>query len=229
MSTNIVETIRTRLDSMGMSQAQFAKQVSATPSQMSIFLKGNGSLSTKCLNNSLDLVGIDLSLYSNRNNLAKRVASFLISKNVSSIENWTKNDLAIFTQQKEISLLFDVQSEEEYIELEQSGIIDIESTFPYFKAMVTYFMSLDGIKPTASRAKQALEKLMKEPTHNKENQSKKMDNLATAGVAIGTIAAAAALFPSLGVASISKQVGAFSLFLKNQTASLFAKGVNLTK
>ncbi len=213
---------------MGMSQAQFAKQVSATPSQMSIFLKGNGSLSTKCLNNSLDLVGIDLSLYSNRDNLAKQVASFLISKNVSSIENWTKNDLAIFTKQKDISLLFDVKSEEEYIELEQSGIIDIESTFPYFKALVTYFMSLDGIKPTASQAKQALDKLMKEPSLNKEDM-KKIGNLVAAGTAIGAIAAAASLFPSLGVASLSKQVGAFSLFLKDHTASLFAKGVNLIK
>ena len=39
MGTNIVETIQSRLDSMGMSQAQFAECISATPAQMSIFLR----------------------------------------------------------------------------------------------------------------------------------------------------------------------------------------------
>lgn len=73
---------------------------------------------------------------------AQEVAKYLIKKNVTSIDNWTKNDLAIFTQQKSISLLFDVKSEEEYVEIEKSGIIDIESTFPYFKALVSYYMSL---------------------------------------------------------------------------------------
>ena len=110
MSTNIVEAIQTRLESMGMSQAQFAECVSATPAQMSIFLRDKGSLSIDSLNKSLDLVGINLSLYSNRNSLAKQVAAYLLSKNVSSIDNWTKNDLAVFTQQKTISLRFDVKS-----------------------------------------------------------------------------------------------------------------------
>ena len=144
MSTNIVETIQTRLESMGMSQAQFAECVSATPSQMSIFLREKGSLSIECLNKSLDLVGVNLSLYSQRNSLAKDVASLLKSKNVSSIENWTKQDLAAFTQNDAISFLFDVKSKEEFVALEQSGIIDVESTFPFFKALVLYYMTLDG-------------------------------------------------------------------------------------
>lgn len=37
MGTNIVKTIQSRLDSMGMSQAQFAECVSATPQQSSIY------------------------------------------------------------------------------------------------------------------------------------------------------------------------------------------------
>ena len=160
MSTNIVETIQTRLESMGMSQAQFAECVSATPAQMSIFLRGKGSLSIDCLNKSLDLVGVNLSLYSKRNSLAKQVAVYLQSKNVSSIDNWTKSDLSTFTQNKEIDLFFDIQAEDTYIEIEKSGIIDIESTFPYFKALVSYYMQLDGSKPTASQAKQALATLL---------------------------------------------------------------------
>lgn len=109
MGTNIVETIQSRLESMGMSQAQFAECVSATPAQMSIFLREKGTLSIEALNKSLDLVGINLSVYSKRNDLAKEVASFLLSKNVTSIDNWTKTDLTLFTQKQSISLLFDVK------------------------------------------------------------------------------------------------------------------------
>lgn len=160
MKTNIVEIIQTRLDSMGTSQAQFAKYISATPSQMCIFLKGKGSLSTESLNKSLEFVGVNLSLYSKRTTLAREVAEYLILRGVSSIDNWSKNELATFTKRDCISLLFDVKSEKEYEELEKSGIIDVESTFPYFKALVSYYMLLNKEKPTASQAKHALESLV---------------------------------------------------------------------
>lgn len=229
MSTNIVETIQTRLESMGMSQAQFAECVSATPSQMSIFLRGKGSLSIECLNKSLDLVGVNLSLYSKRNSLAKDVASLLKSKSVSSIENWTKQDLATFTQNDSISLLFDVQSKEDYIALEQSGIIDVESTFPFFKALVSYYMTLDGEKPTASSAKQALASLLGESSTKLSEPVCQLGKIA-AGTAIGAMAVASPILGSvLAVATlaIGKQVGAFSLFTKTQTGSLFAKAIEL--
>lgn len=226
MSTNIAETIQTRLDSMGMSQAQFAECVSATPSQMSIFLRGKGSLSIECLNKSLDLVGVNLSLYSKRNTLAKEVALLLKSKNVSSIENWTKQDLVAFTQNEAIALLFDVQTKEEYIELEKSGIIDIESTFPFFKALVSYYMTLDTGKPTASKAKHALASLFNE---SNENSPESIGKIAS----VTSIGAFAVVSPLLGpvlaaaTVAISKQVGAFSLFTKSSTPSLFAKAIEL--
>lgn len=231
MSTNIVKTIQTRLDSMGMSQAQFAECVSATPSQMSIFLRGKGALSIECLNKSLDLMGIDLSLYSKRSSLAKEIASLLKSKNVSSIENWTKQDLTVFTQNKAISLLFDVQSKEEYVELEKSGIIDVESTFPFFKALVSYYMTLEGEKPTASSARQALASLFS------ESDTKSPDSISSIGkIATGaTIGAFSIVSPILGsvlsaaTLAIGKQVGAFTLFAKTNKDSLFAKAIELIK
>ena len=229
MSTNIVETIQTRLESMGMSQAQFAECVSATPSQMSIFLREKGSLSIECLNKSLDLVGVNLSLYSKRNTLAKEVASLLKSKNVSSIENWTKHDLAVFTQNDAIALLFDVQTKEEYIEIEKSGIIDVESTFPFFKALVSYYMTLDAEKPTASRAKQALASLLNESSGSSPESISKIGKIA-AGTAIGAFAVASPILGTVLAAAtvaISKQVGAFSLFTKTNTGSLFAKAIDL--
>ena len=216
---------------MGMSQAQFAECVSATPAQMSIFLREKGSLSIDSLNKSLDLVGVNLSLYSARNNLAKQVAEFLLSKNVTSIDNWTKNDLAIFTQKKSISLLFDVQSKEEYFELERSGIIDVESTFPYFKALVSYYMTIGGGRPTASQAKHALACLLKESSVNTEDSSDQVSKIAV-GAAVGALTVASPiLYSVLAVASlaVSKQVGAFSLFTKSNTSSLFAKAIDFIR
>lgn len=231
MNTNIVETIQSRLEAMGMSQAQFAECVSTTPAQMSIFLRGKGSLSTDSLNKSLDLVGVDLSLYSNRNKLAKEIASYLLSKNVSSIDNWTKKDLSLFTQQPSVLLLFDVDSEEMYIELEKSRIIDVESTFPYFKALVSYYMSLEGIKPTASQAKQALATLLNESKGFTEELSHQVGKIAAKTVVGATALASPILGSVFAVASlaVSKQVGAFSLFSKLNTSSLFAKAVDFIK
>ena len=231
MSTNIVETIQTRLDSMGMSQAQFAECVSATPSQMSIFLREKGSLSIECLNKSLDLVGVNLSLYSKRNTLAKEVASLLKSKNVSSIENWTKHDLAVFTQNDAIALLFDVQTKEEYIEIEKSGIIDVESTFPFFKALVSYYMTLDAEKPTASRAKQALASMLNGQVKNTGSCNLQIEKFIS-GATFGALAIASPIVGSVfatAALAISKQVGAFSLFSKSHTSSLFAKGIDFIK
>ncbi len=215
---------------MGMSQAQFAECVSATPSQMSIFLREKGSLSIECLNKSLDLVGVNLSLYSQRNSLAKDVASLLKSKNVSSIENWTKQDLAAFTQNDAISFLFDVKSKEEFVALEQSGIIDVESTFPFFKALVLYYMTLDGEKPTASRAKQALANILNDSSTSTHESLSQIGKIA-AGTALGALKLASPILSSaFSVASlaISKQVGAFSLFSKINSCSLFAKAIELT-
>lgn len=236
MSTNIAEIIQKRLESMGMSQAQFAECVSATPAQMSIFLRGKGTLSIDCLNKSLDLVGINLSLYSERLMRAQEVAKYLIKKNVTSIDNWTKNDLAIFTQQKSISLLFDVKSEEEYVEIEKSGIIDIESTFPYFKALVSYYMSLKKGKPTASQAKLALTSLFNNSKAAPENTTDKIGKIES-GTILGALTLAIPLLTPtvravlLTAASLaaSKQVGAFSLFTKINRLSLFAKAKEFLK
>lgn len=231
MSTNIVETIQTRLESMGMSQAQFAECVSATPSQMSIFLREKGSLSIDSFNKSLDLVGVDLSLYSNRSKLAKEIATLLKSKDVSSIDNWTKTDLSVFTKNKLVEHFFDVKSEKEYIEIESSGLIDIESTFPYFKALVSYYMSLNSDKPTASQAKQALSSMLNGQVKNTDSCNLQIEKFIS-GATFGALAIASPIVGSVfatAALAISKQVGAFSLFSKSHTSSLFAKGIDFIK
>ena len=240
MSVDIIDVIKTRLEAMGMSQAQFAEKASATPAQMSIFLRKKGSLSTDSLNKCLDLVGVDLSLYSKRHKLAKDVASFLRKKQVVSIEkNWTKEDLAEFTHQPSISLLFDVKSQKEYREIATSGIIDIESTYPYFKALVSYYMTLPVDKPTASQAKRALTSMCSKPDNKTEQVGSFVGGLAK-GVAIGAVAAAFNPMLGAGIAAASSiaaatklvgaQVGAVTLFKKSDNPdepSLFAKALHL--
>lgn len=232
MDTNIVNIIQSRLEIMGMSQAQFAECVSATPSQIGIFLKEKGSLTTESLNKGLDLVGVNLSMYSSRNALAKEIATLLASKNVSSIDNWSKTDLAMFSQRKEILLFFDVETEEQYLNMAKSGLIDIESTFPFFKALISYYMKLDGVKPTASKAKQALTNLMGNSNSTSEHNVSNITEKFATGVAIGALVVASPILGSiLSAASLaaSKQIGAFSLFAKSNSESLFAKGLDFFK
>ncbi|MBR6287504.1 MAG: hypothetical protein IKR18_11085 [Bacteroidaceae bacterium] len=202
MNTGIVELIRKRLESIGTTWLQYAEHISASPAQVGAFLRGEGSLSVDCLNKSFELVGVDLSLYSKRDDLARDVAKFLILKGVSSIDNWTKKEIVTFTHQEAVSLFFDVDTEDEFEKLKKSGIIDIESTFPYFKAMVTYYMSLGGdlenAKPTPSRANRAYNSL--------ERPGEKILNH-SGGVSFGAVAASAL------VSSSALFKGAFPLYV----------------
>ena len=113
--------------------------------------------------------------------------------------------------------------------MEKSGIIDIESTFPYFKALVSYYMSLNCQKPTASQAKQALTSIM--TNTNTTEPSITLEKIAV-GAAVGAVALATPILGAvLAAANLAsnKQVGAFSLFAKTLHNSLFAKGVNFFK
>lgn len=221
MNINIAKTISTRLEAMGMSQAQFAESVSTSPAQMSLFLNEMGSLSMKSINRCLDIVGIDISLYSKRIELAKEVANYLKFKNISSIDNWSKDELAKFTSHKEISLLFDVKNEEYFIELQNSGIIDIESTFLYFKALVSYFLELGSDKPTASKAKQALNKILESGIVT--------CGLAVANMPLPVILSTAAIF-ALKDNETGKREGAKYLFSKlYNVPSILAKAIKYIK
>ena len=224
MSTDITEVITTRLKTMGMSQAQFAECISATPAQVSIFLRKQGSLSVDALNKSFDLIGVNVTMFSKRIEFAKQISDMLKSKGVSNIDSWTQRDLVNFTQKKEIELFYDVKDQDDYISFMSSGLIDYESTFPYFKSLVAYFLNIGKESLTSSSAKNALYKLMDE---NKDESIISKRTLAT--MAIGAIAVS--MLPALKVAAsvamtTCKQVGAFSLFSSTMKDSLFAKSID---
>ena len=129
---------------------------------------------------------------------------------------------------------------EEYIKLEESGIIDIESTFPYFKALVSYYLSLNAVKPTASQAEQALLKLQSTTPNNDKDSLKQNEKVGSfANMALGVILPIAGILAAAYSTKVesrqngeSKQFGALSLFAKSimpEMFSLFAKAMEYIK
>ena len=160
-SPTILEVVKTRLEIMGTSQAQFARCVSVTPAQMGLFLRDRGSLTEKSLIKIMDFIGINIPMYSERLELAKDIANYLRLRGITNIDNWTKEDLVSLTKKNQILVFFDVKSKKLYKTLLESGKVDMESTYPYFKALVSYILSLDDSKLlTASDAKTKLEILL---------------------------------------------------------------------
>ena len=147
---------------MGTSQAQIAKVIGTNPTQLSVFLKGNGTLPSSTLDKLLNLIGINLELYNYRSDMANRVVESLKRKDITQtqLDKLNKNDIIQLTGIQEIDLLVDVYDTDKYLEILNSRLIDIESTFPYFKALVSYKFNLKDNKVTSSMASTALKLLL---------------------------------------------------------------------
>lgn len=152
----ITEVIANRLQLMGSSQSYIAEEIGTNPTQLGVFLKGNGTLPNNVLNKILETVGIDLEIYERRDQLANRVVTILKKKNVTTIDNWSRQEIIDFVKIKELELFIDVNDLESYIKILSSKLIDIESTFPYFKALVSYKLNLENEKITSKTAYNAI-------------------------------------------------------------------------
>lgn len=137
----ISQIIEERLRLMGTSQAEIARMTGTNPTQMGVFLKGQGTLPNDVLEKCLLVVGIDVSLYTRRIHQAMDVADILINKGVK-IDNLTKDDLLYFTKMNNLRFLIDVPTINDYMEIVDSGLVDPESTFPYFKALTAYMVNI---------------------------------------------------------------------------------------
>lgn len=223
---DIASIINSRISVMATSQAQFAKSIDATPNQFGLFLKGKGSLSTQSLNKCFEQSGIELSLYEKRIELAQKAAAILKGKGVKTIDEWTKRELVSFTQIKELDLFFDVEDEEQYVSIIESGCVDHESTFPFMKALISYYLLIDKEKPTSSEAGQALIKLL--PENAKEDayikiQEEKSNTSNKDIIKIAKIAGSAAI--AIAGIALFKQIGASTLFNSESKFSLNAKAL----
>lgn len=136
----ILNLIKSRLRLIDISQSRLASIIGTSPTQLGLFLQRKGSLPKKSFIELLKIIGIDFFMYRKRTEFAKEIANYLVLKGITNIDNWTKEQLAQFTKKKTILFLIDVKSVEEYKELMSSDIIDMESTYPYFMALVSYYM-----------------------------------------------------------------------------------------
>ena len=152
---DISEIINDRIKSSGKSQAEIAKEIDTTPSQLGLFLKGEASLTRRSMNRCLEVLNIDLMMYKRRNDLAKRIAKALKSKRITDVGNLTKEDIIALTGEKALRL-FREEDEQRFKEIKDSGYIDPESTYNYMKGLISFYLAapdvdkITGLSPVIS-------------------------------------------------------------------------------
>lgn len=156
---DISEIINDRIKSSGKSQAEIAKEIDTTPSQLGLFLKGEASLTRRSMNRCLEVLNIDLMMYKRRNDLAKRIAKALKAKRITDVGNLTKEDIIALTGEKALRL-FREEDEQRFKEIKDSGYIDPESTYNYMKGLISFYLAAPDVdKITNKQAQSTFEKV----------------------------------------------------------------------
>jgi|GEM_PF-3156547 len=240
--------IEQRMNIMGISQKNFASQA-----QLSLFFKGNATtfLSPKSLDAALALVGINPKIYSNRFELANKVASMLIEKKVDNIDYWTKDQLADFTGIREISYLFDIKDKDEFLNMINSGIIDYESTYIHFRTLVSYLIGILSENINDKLSTSTAIKIANKRLENADTEDWKLNKSAVlsavsipfmffgpigrvVSVGMNAVSAGLSMYENSKKSSeidsekIGSQAGIFTLFQKTGT-SLIGKALSLLK
>lgn len=141
--------IQQRMSLGGVTQAKLSQLIGATPSQVGLFLKGEASLNNNALVKCLKVLDVNIEIYNSRYKKASAVADKLKNNNISieQIANLSKNEMIKLTDMKELSFLIDVASQKVLDDMVASELIDVESTYPFFKAMVMHLYQI-GEKST---------------------------------------------------------------------------------
>lgn len=207
-SMDISEIINDRIKSSGKSQAEIAKEIETTPSQLGLFLKGEASLSRKSMNKCFEVLNIDLMMYKRRNDLAKRIAKALRAKRITDIDNLTQDDIIALTGEKDLQF-FREEDEERYLEITESGYIDPESTYNYMKSLISYYLVAPDVdKITNKQAQMTVAKF------KPWGAVKTGSTVAAAVAATATIATAGALPGLLG--PLAAGIGLFGVINRNK-------------
>lgn len=155
----INEIIKDRMEVVGLTQAKLSEAIGCTPTQLSLFLKGEASLNRIALDKCFVILGIPVENISRRIKLAKRTAQTLKSFSIEEVASMSRTDIIKNSNIKEIEA-FPVVSREEFELMVSSGVADYESTFQYFKAIVLQFMQMPE-KITPKTAETSLNLLAK--------------------------------------------------------------------
>ncbi len=143
------EDIKNRMRLLGLTNRDLSDRTGATQSQLSLYLTGTSeSLRADKLQKCLDILGINTSIYTHRYEAAMNAANMLDGKfSIDEVMDFSREKMATITEINDITLLLDVD-EETYRRMIQSNIVDVESTYPFFKSMV---MQLMGTKQHPTR------------------------------------------------------------------------------
>lgn len=199
----IIEDIKNRMKLTGMTNTQLSSLIDSSQAQLSLFFKGEGaSLKINSLQKCFDELGIDTGIYTRRYELALKAAECLKKKfSVEEVSLLSRREMAQLTQLEQINQLIEVDLQG-FQKIKEGGIIDIESTYPFFRTTVLQLMGT-GTQPTKTSVNASL-----------ANMAKAIGILAPIGLAAGPIG----LGILLGAAGFA---GASLLSLPNIGKSIF--------
>lgn len=152
MKTN--EIIKQMIPLTGMSQTQVAEAAGISKSQLSQYLSGNASANKDVLDKLLTLTGIHLDTYAKRAQLAAKVAKKLKAAGVTEqdIKAISKKEMAAKSGCPEVKCFFDATADQLHKALD-SGLIECQVTFAYFKALVLIMMEQKDTRDDSISAK----------------------------------------------------------------------------
>ena len=146
----LVNDINNRKKLVGLTNEKLAELIGTNPAQVSLFLRGKGMLSGECLQKCLDVLGIDTGIYTRRFELALSVADCLRGKyKLSQIATMSKSEMVEATGKQQIRQLLDVDKNG-FEKIREGGIVDFESTYPFFRSMVIQLVETCGKTSTVS-------------------------------------------------------------------------------
>lgn len=151
------DIIKERANFLGITNSQLASIAGVSQSQISSFLNKNSSISLSAVEKIFEQLGINISTYDNRLNLAKFAADKLIDAGyeVEKVKHMSKYSMANVVGDNRITFLIDnlIDSDYDNISNENESIIPVECTYAYFKMMVMHCMEMDGKKITPKSVK----------------------------------------------------------------------------
>lgn len=143
----IEKVIKERMEVVGLTQSKLSQQIGCTPTQLSLFLRGEASLNRHSLDECFRVLGIQFDGISKRIELARRAAQLLQDVSLERVSNMDRQEMISRIGLHEIYALPDV-SKCEFEKMVSSGIGDYEATYPYFKTLVLHFMKVsNGLTP----------------------------------------------------------------------------------
>lgn len=146
----LVKDINNRKKLVGLTNEKLAELIGTNPAQVSLFLRDKGMLSGECLQKCLDVLGIDTGIYSRRFELASNVADCMRGKfTVAQIATMSKTEMVNVTGKSQIEQLLDVDRNT-FDKIREEGIVDFESTYPFFRSMVIQLVETCGKTSTVS-------------------------------------------------------------------------------